>query len=171
MRIILWCALPLFVVGAQAKQQELSTFKSDSAYADNRFMQDAIVVEGSLLYQANLRSPLQQEILKLENQEAEAQKNTDTTVLKKIWIRDFSLDNRSNKMLGATSALPIYVYFTRHVQSIIIADKLVFSSGVERVSEVDPFKKYTGTVQRKFSHVWEKKLGAWKLISKTITTQ
>ena len=134
MRIILSCVVPLLVVAAQAKQQELSTFKSDSANADNRFMQDAIVVKGSLLYQANLRSPLHQEILKLENQEAEAQKNADTTVLKKIWIRDFSLDNRSNKMLGASSALSIYLYFTRHVQSISMADKLVFSSGVERVS-------------------------------------
>jgi hypothetical protein len=133
------------------------------------FTPNYIVTEGNLTYsEFSAADFVRSEILKLESQEADALKKRDTLSLRKIWSRDFSLDDTlTNRIIEDKRGLPYYVTFYRTVEDVRAVGELVYTNGYDLVQTLSIYDKLKQPVKRNFRHVWARSDGSWKLISKT----
>ena len=116
---------------------------------------------------------IEAEIRSLEQTEVQAVLNKDTITLKKIWDKDYVVNNPDNKIVLATSNpadRPVMqkarTSFTREVEKIIINGDIVISMGSETVVPAGDVSKAGQTVKRRYTNIWMRKDNSWKLVAR-----
>ena len=112
-------------------------------------------------------SPIENEIADLEGLECDALLKRDTAVLRRLWARDFTLDDPLNELVDGKNPLPYYVSYTRMVEKLtVIGDDMVYTSGKEFLQRLRTDGVVEDRVERKYFHAWTRKFGVWKLTTK-----
>jgi ketosteroid isomerase-like protein len=126
---------------------------------------------GYCLFAQHLTS--ETEIKNLEQNEVEAVLHKDTIALKKLWDKDYVVNNPENKIVLAklnSVDRPVLqkqrTAFTRVVEKIIINGDVAISMGRETVVAMNDNTKTEQTVERRYTNIWMKKDGSWKLIAR-----
>lgn len=110
------------------------------------------------------------EIRNLEQQEVQAVLQKDTVMLLKLWAKDYVVnapDNMVNFAGKTTLDRPVLtrarVAFTREIEHVIIRGDVVFTMGSETVV---PGGKQVQPVKRRYTNIWMKQNGIWKLTAR-----
>lgn len=112
--------------------------------------------------------PIENEIADLEGLECNALLKRDTAILRKLWTRDFTLDDPLNELVDGKNPLPYYVSYTRMVEKLtVMGDDMVYTSGQEFLQRLRTDGIVEERVTRKYFHAWTRKFGVWKLTTKT----
>ncbi|HTJ52457.1 MAG TPA: hypothetical protein VL443_23520 [Cyclobacteriaceae bacterium] len=115
-------------------------------------------------------SPIENEILDAEALECKALLKRDTSILKNIWARDFTLDDSSTKILmNGKNPLPYYAYLSRFVESFSTMGNIVYTSGYESFQQLKANGELEAVARRNYAHTWTRKYGVWKLSARTYT--
>lgn len=128
-----------------------------------------IVVKGNVSFATNslVMTPLEIEIADAENRECEALLKRDTTALKNIWVRDFTLDEPQNKLVSGKNPIPYYVLVARVVEKCNAIGSNVYTSGYELTRRLKADGQLEEPVESTFFHVWANQAGTWKLSTRT----
>ena len=116
---------------------------------------------------------IEQEIRKLEQAEVQAVVAKDTVTLKKLWDKNYIVNNPDNKIILA-NANPLdrpvlkaqKISFTREVEYIAIRGDVALSMGNETVLPGGDVPAAGQTVKRRYTNIWMKVEGEWKLIAR-----
>jgi len=116
---------------------------------------------------------IEQEIRKLEQAEVQAVVAKDTVTLKKLWDKNYIVNNPDNKIVLA-NANPLdrpvlktqKISFTREVEYIAIRGDVVLSMGNETVLPGGDIPAPGQPVKRRYTNIWMKVEGDWKLIAR-----
>lgn len=126
---------------------------------------------GHYLFAQN--SAIETQIRNLEQNEVQAVLDKDTITLKKLWDKDYVVNNPENKIVLAKPNpidRPVLqnqrTFFTRVVEKIIINADVAISMGKETVVSMDNASKSEKTIERRYTNMWMKKDGSWKLIAR-----
>jgi ketosteroid isomerase-like protein len=113
------------------------------------------------------------EIRSLEQTLVQAVINKDTATLRRIWDKDCIVNNPDNKIILAQANImdkPVMqkskAVFTRNVEQILINGNVVISMGSETVVPAGDDSKAGQTIKRRYTNIWMKKDGAWKVIAR-----
>ncbi len=116
---------------------------------------------------------IETEIKNLEQNEVQAVLNKDTITLKKLWDKDYVVNNPENKIVLAklnSVDRPVLqkqrTSFTREVEKIIINGDIAISMGKETVVSIEDASKSGQTIERRYTNIWMKKDGSWKLVAR-----
>ncbi|MDQ6844186.1 MAG: nuclear transport factor 2 family protein [Bacteroidota bacterium] len=116
---------------------------------------------------------IETEIRRLEQTEVQAVLSKDTGTLKKLWDRDYIVNNPDNKIVFATANpadRPVMQRsrssFTRDVEKILINGDIVISMGSETVVPSGDAANSGETVKRRYTNIWMKKGDSWKLAAR-----
>jgi ketosteroid isomerase-like protein len=116
---------------------------------------------------------IEKEIRKLEQAEVQAVLTKDTVTLLKLWDKDYVVNAPDNKINFAgknTLDRPVLKrprsVFTRDVEQIIIRGNTVFSMGSETVVAPENQTNAQQTIKRRFTNIWMKQEGSWKLVAR-----
>jgi hypothetical protein len=108
------------------------------------------------------------EIMNIESREIEALLRRDTSALRKIWCRDFTLDDTNNsQVMSSNNPLPFYVSLHRLIEGLTKIENIVSTHGYETYQLLKPNGKPVPPVRRSFSHMWIQKHGEWTLLTKS----
>jgi ketosteroid isomerase-like protein len=115
---------------------------------------------------------IEAEIKNLEQAEVKALQDKDTNTIKKIWDRDYIVNNPENKIvLAKPNPLdrPVMqktkVSFTREVENVLVNGEIAISMGNETVVPADDSNQVQ-TIKRRYTNIWMKKDGSWKLVAR-----
>lgn len=111
-------------------------------------------------------SSVEEEISELESIECNALRKRDTTALRSIWLRDFTLDGPQNELHIGKNPIPYYLSFTRVIEKFTIIDDVVYTSGYENAQRLKSDRNIDEVINQNYSHMWIRKFGAWKLATK-----
>jgi hypothetical protein len=157
--------LILFIILNVAHAQNLET---ERYYTGSENMQ--LVMETNPPYTFSKEHPdaqIQKQIWVLEELECNALRKRDTAVLKKLWAHDFSFSGTNNGSASDQNMLlPYYAHFSRQNECLHIKGDVVFAMGYELVSQFSSDIKIGKPVKRRYTNIWEKKNGAWRLVGK-----
>ncbi len=113
---------------------------------------------------------IEAEIRRLEQVEVKAILEKDSITLLKLWDKDYVVnapDNKINFAGKTTLDRPVLTRsrssLIRNTEAIIIQDHTVFSMGNETVVPTDPSQP---VVKRRYTNIWMKKEGMWKLVAR-----
>lgn len=116
---------------------------------------------------------IEDEIRKLEQMEVQAVLAKDTVTLKKLWDKAYVVNNPANKIVLAKPNpvdRPVLntprVDFSREVEHISVRENIVVSMGSETVVPAVDASKPGKPVKRRYTNIWMKIDGAWKLIAR-----
>jgi len=135
-----------------------------------------IILIVSLFFYANYlfaqNENIEAEIKNLEQAEVKALQDKDTNTIKKIWDKDYIVNNPENKIvLAKPNPLdrPVIqktkVSFTREVEKVLVNGDIAISMGNETVVPADGSTQGQ-TIKRRYTNIWMKKDGAWKLVAR-----
>lgn len=129
--------------------------------------QKQIIVKGNLSFSTyNLvMTAIEREISDLEAMECMALQKRDTATLRKLWIRDFTLDH-PNELVAGNNPIPYYVSYSRLVNNFSAFQNVVYTSGTDSFQQLNTNGKLENVINRNYSHTWTLIAGAWKLTSK-----
>jgi hypothetical protein len=114
-------------------------------------------------------SAVENKILDLESEECGALRSRDTIRLIRIWERDFTQDEKKNRIVDRKDGLPNYLSLYRMTESITEIDSnMVYTSGYEMFREIKATEKVEPERTRKYFHVWTRRYGLWKLTTKRL---
>jgi ketosteroid isomerase-like protein len=113
-------------------------------------------------------------IKSLEQTEVQAVLAKDTVALKKIWDNNYIVNNPDNKIILAklnSVDRPVLqkqkVSFAREVEQVLINGDVAISMGNETVVPIsDDVTKPGQTIKRRYTNIWMKKDGSWKLVAR-----
>lgn len=116
---------------------------------------------------------IENEIRSLEQTEVQAVLNKDTATLKKLWDKDYIVNNPGN-MIVLAKPNPVdrpvlqnqRVSFTREVEKILINGDIAISMGNETVIPAGDAPNAGQIVKRRYTNIWMKKDGQWKLVAR-----
>lgn len=116
-------------------------------------------------------TPLESEILDLEVMESNALVKRDTAILKNLWARDFTEDDKpENKILHVGgNPIPYYTVVSRMIEKFTNMGDIVFTSGHETYQKLRRDGSLEEMVKVEFFHTWTRKYGVWKITTKTHT--
>lgn len=128
-----------------------------------------IVTRGNVSFATNnlVMTPLENEISDAEDRECKALLKRDTTALKNIWLRDFTLDEPNNEFVNGKNPIPYYVFVTRLVEKCSVTGSNVYTSGYELTQKLTPNGQLEAPVKNTFFHAWTNQSGTWKLSTRT----
>ena len=113
------------------------------------------------------------EIRNLEQSEVKAILSKDTVTLKRLWDKDYIVNNPENKIVLAKPNpvdRPVLqkqrTSFTREVEKVLINVEVAISMGKEVVVDMNDDPKSDQKVERRYTNIWMKKDGMWKLIAR-----
>lgn len=144
-----------------------------TAVLPNKFFQPSkqqtfITVDNITIATYNLQlSVMEREMAELESRESQAVLKRDTAELIKLWARDFTLDEASDKLVNGKNPLPYYASFSRLIERCTPVGNDVYTSGYEMVQLLPTNGPMKDPVKRTFFHAWTRKNGQWKLITRT----
>ncbi len=113
----------------------------------------------------------EREIRRLEQGQVDALLRNDLTEMEKNWAEDYTVNNPFNEVIKASQG-PIrtgtrtYSSFVRVVEKVLIHGKTVIVMGRETVVPNDTSPDAGKTIRRRFTNVWMKKKGKWKIIAR-----
>jgi Domain of unknown function (DUF4440) len=121
----------------------------------------------------NMKNEIEDEIRKLEQTEVQAVLAKDTTVLAKLWDKNYIVNCPYNKVVLA-NADPVdrpvlkkaRTSFAREVEQIMVRDNIVISMGNETVVPAGDLPKAGQTVKRRYTNIWMKVDECWKLVAR-----
>lgn len=110
----------------------------------------------------------------LEEQERLGVLNRDTEALQRVWSEEFMVNSPFNQIApNRTVVLNLvrqgmihYSSFDRVIEQLRIHGDLAIVMGAETVRPAGNAALAGETVQRRFTHVWQKRGGAWRLIAR-----
>ncbi|MDO1451896.1 nuclear transport factor 2 family protein [Rhodocytophaga aerolata] len=109
----------------------------------------------------------------LEKAEARAVVENDTLTLYKLWDKEYVVNSPDNAVTRAGKSVadrPVLKRtrssLIRQVESILIQGNVVLSMGNETVTPTGDQTKAGQTLRRRYTNVWMKKEGNWKLIAR-----
>jgi ketosteroid isomerase-like protein len=108
----------------------------------------------------------------LEDQERIAVLEGDSASLERVWSEDFTVNNPMNRISpDRTAVLDLvrrgalrYSSFDRRIEQLRVLGDLAIVMGAETVQPVA--KPPVPPVQRRFTHVWRKEAGNWRLLAR-----
>ena len=113
------------------------------------------------------------EIRRLEQLEVQAVLQKDSAMLLKLWDAKFTVNAPNNTInFGGKTTLDRPVLrqprasFTREVEYVTIKEMFAFSMGSETVITNDSQNKPGQPIKRRFTNIWEKQPGGWKLVGR-----
>lgn len=114
---------------------------------------------------------IETEIRTLEQTEVKAILNKDTVTLKKLWDKDYIVNNPENKIIPAKSNQvdrPVLQKskssFTREVEKILVNGDIAISMGNETIVAIT--NQSEQTVKRRYTNIWMQKGDSWKLVAR-----
>ena len=116
--------------------------------------------------------PVEAEIKRLEQLEAKAFLERDIPTLSKLWDAKYVVNNPDNKIVAGVSPKERpglqkpRSSFTREVERLTVRGDLVISMGGETIVPGDGEPHAGKTVHRRYTHVWQRVEGEWKLIAR-----
>ena len=97
----------------------------------------------------------------------------DSAMLLKLWDAKFTVNAPNNTInFGGKTTLDRPVLrqprasFTREVEYVTIKEMFAFSMGSETVITNDSQNKPGQPIKRRFTNIWEKQPGGWKLVGR-----
>lgn len=119
------------------------------------------------------QSVVETEIRANEQREVQAILAKDTIVLKQLWDKDFVVHNPESKIVLAKANSvdrPVLqnqrTSFTRVVEKVMINGDVAISMGRESVVAMSDIAATEQTVERRYTNIWMKKEGTWKLVAR-----
>ena len=113
------------------------------------------------------------EIRNLEQMEVKAVLAKDTVALKKLWDAQFVVNSPLNTVVPAVAnsvSRPVLnnprTSFTREIEHITVRGDVAFSMGNETVGTPEQQSGPEQVVKRRFTNVWIKTDGVWKLAAR-----
>jgi len=112
------------------------------------------------------------EIERLEQMEVKAFLARDIRTLSKLWDPKYVVNNPDNKIVAGVppderpGLQKPRTSFTREVEHLTVRDTLVISMGGETIVPADDEPHAGKTVHRRYTHIWERVAGEWKLIAR-----
>lgn len=126
-------------------------------------VRDNVVLAMSKLF----LTPVEDQIFNLEVQECSAMLKRDTSRIKELWQRDYTLDDPAKEIVTGKNPLPYYVSLGRVIEKLTVIEKVAFVSGNETYREIKYDGKLTDTAKRNFFHTWTFQNGSWKLTTRS----
>ena len=113
-------------------------------------------------------------IRRLDGAEAEGLLHRDSTALRTIWARDFTVNNpRSSITRGSEEVVALirngtidYAAFVRNIETILFHGNTVIVMGSEIIKPVNKAPFAGETVRRRFTHLWMRRNGQWRLTAR-----
>ena len=110
----------------------------------------------------------------LDQQTLQAVLTKDTATLLKLWASDFTVNNPMNQIAkGDRNTLdrPVmnelqYTSFVRNVEHVMVRGDVVLLMGNEVVVPKGKDGAPGRTINRRFTNIWQKQGGEWKLIAR-----
>lgn len=129
---------------------------------------------GSVPAQAPGRDSLEALIRRLDAAEAQGLLHRDSTALRRIWARDFTVNNPRNSITrGADGIVALigngtidYSTFVRDIETILFHENVVVVMGAETITPVNEAPYAGQTVRRRFTHFWMRRDGEWRLTAR-----
>jgi hypothetical protein len=114
------------------------------------------------------------EIRRLDRAEAEGLLRRDSTVLRRIWAPDFTVNNPRNSITrGSEEVVGLirngtidYSSFVREIETILVHRNAVIVMGSETIKPVNRAPFAGQTVHRRFTHFWMLRSGEWRLTAR-----
>ena len=114
---------------------------------------------------------IEQEIRKLDLQEAEAVLHGDFAAVEQLWADDLFVNNPFNEVVKASKG-PIrtgalrYVSFVREIESVQVHGDTIIVMGRETVVPKDSSPDAGKTIRRRYTNIWMKREGKWLLTAR-----
>lgn len=110
----------------------------------------------------------------LEAQERLGVLNRDSQALQRIWAEDFIVNSPSNQIAPNRAVvldmmrqgLIHYSALERRIEQLRVIGDLAIVMGGETVQPVATGAGAPPPVQRRFTHIWRREAGAWRLIAR-----
>lgn len=113
-------------------------------------------------------------IRRIDGAEAAGLLHRDSTALRKIWARDFTVNNPRNGITRGSDAVVAlirngtidYSSFTRDIETVLFHGNTVIVMGSETITPVNKAPFAGQTVRRRFTHFWMLRDGEWRLTAR-----
>jgi len=118
------------------------------------------------------KAAIEKEIKMLEEKVIQAVLEKDSVTLSKIWDPGFMVNAPVNRVVigqqikMVMSGMISYSSFKAEIEQILIKGDIVITMGSETVVPVMGNPKGGQIVKRRFTHIWVKENGSWKLIAR-----
>lgn len=132
----------------------------------------AVIVNAATLFAQS--NQIEKEIRSIEEKEHKAMLNRDIAALKNIWAPDFIVNTPVNKIsLGSQELFDLikagvfnYSSFTRNIEQVFIKGNIAITMGSEAVVPEGNTPKSGQTVNRRYTNIWMRDTGTWKLTAR-----
>lgn len=113
-------------------------------------------------------------IRRLDRAEAEGLLRRDSVALRRIWARDFTVNNPRNSITrGSDEVVALirngtidYSSFIRDIETILFHGNTVIVMGSETITPVRKAPFAGQTMRRRFTHFWMLREGEWRLTAR-----
>ena len=116
---------------------------------------------------------LEKEMKQLEKAQSDAIVNHDTLTLFNIWAEDFFVNSPSHQIANyeqtkgfIRARLIDYSLFETNLEKMQAYDDVVITMGNELLKPIGKAPLAGQTVKRRYTHVWMKRKGAWRLVAR-----
>lgn len=170
-KVLILVLVPLFHSASFAQQDTIAVkgaLTNSGGINTSNPKQKQIIVKGNLSFSTyNLfLTEIEREISDLESMECLAMQKRDTATLRKLWVRDFTLDY-PNELVAGNNPIPYYVSYSRMVNNFSAFQNVAYTSGYDSFQQLNTNGKLGEVVKRDYRHTWTRIAGVWKLTSKT----
>ena len=160
------------------------TIATEHLWRDSRAMKTPIRILLLSLYcaswssAADLSGMAPEDVVRsISAKEVSAVLDRDVTSLNELWADDFIVNGPNNHVLqGKRAALDLvrsgvihYSTFVREVEARVLVGDAVIEMGLETVMPVDKAPGAGRTIRRRFTNIWLKRLGYWRLTIRQAT--
>lgn len=133
-----------------------------------------IGIWGILPAQSSGRDSLETLIRRLDRAEAQGLLHRDSTALRRLWARDFTVNNPRNSITrGSDEVVALirngtidYSSFARNIETMLFHGSTVIVMGSETITAVNKAPFAGQTVRRRFTHFWMRRDGEWRLVAR-----
>jgi hypothetical protein len=133
-----------------------------------------LLLVGDVSAQTSARDSLEALIRRLDHAEAQGLLRRDSTALRRIWARDFTVNNPRNSITrGSDEVVALirngtidYSTFARDIETILFHGSTVIVMGSETITPVHKAPFAGQTVRRRFTHFWMRRAGEWRLTAR-----
>ena len=124
---------------------------------------------------AQTRNPEEDVVRSLDDQERSAALKRDVEALERLWSDQFTVNAPNNKVvIGRRAVLDTFVRggiinfssFERKIEYMRIDGDLAILMGGETVRPTADAPMAGQTVQRRFTNIWKKEAGTWRLFAR-----
>ena len=120
------------------------------------------------------RDSVESVIRRLDSAEAEGLLRRDSTALRALWARDFTVNNPRNSITRGSEAVVAlirngtidYSSFTRDIEEILFHGNVVIVMSSEVITPINRAPFAGQTVRRRYTHFWMLRSGEWRLTAR-----